>query len=590
MAFSNAISLKDLLEMLPMRKATRKVAPDGAALLRLARALDEQGMTKEADRITQAMVRTAQMNLAPGVQPTGGFQPYNDQTIGGYYGQQFPVQWGKTTPGYVGKPTYVNPGGAIQSGMPVPEFAWGGGEVAPNRGGGFSFSPGSELGNTLGAMGTFQAPSSSQTWRLPGDRITFSNPYENNPAPYQALDMAGRASKGDRPLRDAYWSAMNSSDPQQVLRAYQEGSTAIPMRGAPGGGGLAFRGGTKQDLQGQDVYHSGTWQQPSALTSGPATSTGELQPSLPSRFDEWGGSQRPIPGTMNQLPYRPIAPYQAPSPAQPSSTPNFLTSPRDQVGVVSSRPITPTTPTTPAKPNRVYMKPTSRTKFRPMTRNAQLGWGGAGQYQMTPGYAQYQQPMGATNYQQPYHQGGPGYNANSYWQALQQNSPAAGIQNMMYQGNLQKQYQQNVNAYNQALRSGNQQAAAQIMQQQQQVYGQMDEGSIGKMTQYYTEGAGSPQAQAKAQQLAKQTHNVAQGIGGAAAKYQSDQNTNAWMGRGHVGRKVDLAPTTTTSPAPRTFIGPNTPAAPMTAPAVPAAAMGTQTNTKQPKAGAPVLG
>jgi hypothetical protein len=58
MPFSNELSLKDLLEMLP--KAPRRVSPNGAALLRIARALDEQGMTKEADRITQAMVRAAQ--------------------------------------------------------------------------------------------------------------------------------------------------------------------------------------------------------------------------------------------------------------------------------------------------------------------------------------------------------------------------------------------------------------------------------------------------------------------------------------------------------------------------------------------------
>lgn len=615
MAFQRiSISVKDLLEMLPTREAPRTVAPDTRALLRLARALDEQGMTKQADRIAKAMVRSAQ---------------YNDQTLGGYYGQQIPTQYGDSTPGFVGQPTFVNPGGAIQSGMPVPEFGWGGGEVAPNRAGEFSFSPGSELGDALGAMGAFRTPSSSQMWRLPGDRFTFSNPNDDNPRPFQALDMAQRASGGNRNLQDAYWTAMNSSDPQQVLRSWQEGSTAIPMRGAPGGGGLAFRSGTPQDLQGEDLYHPGTWQEPSALLSGPATSTGKLQAALPSRFESWGGSQRPAPGAVTQLPYRPVG-QMTPSLPQAGAA---QTRPSNQVGVVSSKPLAPQNqvpkPFIPVPPEipAAALRPRSKTKFRSMRKTAQLGWGSPGQYAMTPQYAQYQQPMG--NYQN--YQGQP----NVIDQHLQQAA-------------LQRQYQQNVDSYNQALRTGNQPLADQLMMQQQYLYGNMNDLSKGNMENYYSTGAGSPENQAQTfeTQQAQQndqhqkalTNRETQNAQNQTAQQNAPWNRQPAAAAGNKSiseMQTGIAPaataprvpqadkerrmmqdmfgtapqttttvapapmttTTTTNPAPRAFIGPNTQPAPVAAvptqrtPQTQQAPVAPTTPAAQPQAGRnPVTG
>jgi len=86
--------LTDLLEMLPHEDDVLR--PSADELFRLARFLDERGMTKEADRITDSMVRTAayegagwggtgQYQMNPQAQPQGGYGM--QQGYGGGYAQ-----------------------------------------------------------------------------------------------------------------------------------------------------------------------------------------------------------------------------------------------------------------------------------------------------------------------------------------------------------------------------------------------------------------------------------------------------------------------------------------------------------------------
>lgn len=86
--------LTDLLEMLPHEDDALR--PSADELFRLARILDERGMTKEADRITDSMVRTAayegagwggtgQYQMTPQAQPQGGYGM--QQGYGGGYAQ-----------------------------------------------------------------------------------------------------------------------------------------------------------------------------------------------------------------------------------------------------------------------------------------------------------------------------------------------------------------------------------------------------------------------------------------------------------------------------------------------------------------------
>jgi len=83
-------SLMDLLAMLPSEPALRP-SPEG--LLRLARILDERGMTEEADRITESMVRTAAFE-GLGWGGTGQWQGSPDQR----YSQGYPVGTNQTNP------------------------------------------------------------------------------------------------------------------------------------------------------------------------------------------------------------------------------------------------------------------------------------------------------------------------------------------------------------------------------------------------------------------------------------------------------------------------------------------------------------
>jgi len=231
------------------------------------------------------------------------------QTMPGYYGQPIAVDWQNNPAGYVGQPTPVNPGGVVQSGSLVPGYGWGGGENAFNRGGTPSFSMGSQEGDFYGMLGAWQPPPSAGTRQLPGGRFTFT-PATEGPTAAQARNMVENFTP-DPGLRGAIWTGLNTDQGRnmpEVMRAYQEGATNISPYGAPGGGGAAWRGGTSQDLQGQDYYHPGTWGPANSLLSGPATSTGRLQSQIPAKYDSFSGTLGNTPQlTSGQQPMPPAS-------------------------------------------------------------------------------------------------------------------------------------------------------------------------------------------------------------------------------------------------------------------------------------------
>ena len=670
---SNTISLKDLLEMLP-----RRISPNGTVLLRLARALDEQGMTKEADRITQAMVRTAQpmpSNLmAPGaaerlraerslqenidardfqanqgaVPVPGGapmWSPTMPMTSPGFGGGQ---AW-STNPQYYGADLGAASSGWGLGGVTVPEGA----TSAPG-------SMGEGWNNIMGMTGTYANQYNINRARQPqGYSDQFG--YHFGPrTPGQSMwDVSSSAMRSatdpatgeiDRPYLDAYLrertgGGSGKETPSQAASSYRTGNQVGPTGGPNNPFATYMRTENLQDPR-AEAYLSNpmNWEAGSPQLSGSmgllmgqgrAQGTGMTPQQQQAYAKNARGGQfvSPFPSTTTR-PALPAGQTQFPggygiqpqgwgtTKAIPAGTiPTFPSNPRDQVGMVPSKPITPATPATPAKPNRVYMKPTSKTKFRRMRRAARYGPGNVRMGAANPG----------SNWWDKTFQN-PDYGANSYYDtsaadegrradigARAGTDMGSQIQNMMYQDNLQKQYQQNVNNYNQALRSGNQQLAAQIMQQQQQVFRRMDGRSFNNITQYYSTGAGSPEAQAKAQaaqqaqQTQRRTDRAAEDAYALQAVQQSMANTTPQAqvaqttategfdrmvapppaSPGFQGMAAAMmgqaAPATTTSPAPVT--APAVPAAtmrtwnaPYRAPTVPAAAMRTQSPTYRPPA------
>jgi len=684
---SNAFSLKDLLEMLP-----RRISPNGTVLLRLARALDEQGMTKEADRITQAMVRTAQpmpSNLmAPGaaerlraerslqenidardfqanqgaVPVPGGapmWSPTMPMTSPGFGGGQ---AW-STNPQYYGADLGAASSGWGLEGVTVPEGA----TSAPG-------SMGEGWNNIMGMTGTYANQYNINRARQPqGYSDQFG--YHFGPrTPGQSMwDVSSSAMRSatdpatgeiDRPYLDAYLrertgGGSGKETPSQAASSYRTGNQVGPTGGPNNPFATYMRTENLQDPR-AEAYLSNpmNWEAGSPQLSGSmgllmgqgrAQGTGMTPQQQQAYAKNARGGQfvSPFPSTTTR-PALPAGQTQLPggygiqpqgwgtTKAIPAGTiPTFPSNPRDQVGMVPSKPITPATP---AKPNRVYMKPTSKTKFRRMRRTAQYGPGNVRMGAANPG----------SNWWDKTFQN-PDYGANSYYDTsaadegrrAARSSPGAHMPGG-YQDNLQKQYKQNVNNYNWALKMGYSQLADQYFQQQRWVFDQLDDRSFNNMTKYY-----SPEATQKrqtAQQTRTQQEQQKAQQAKAQQKAQSDKDStspNPWGGNmtefvyppapaafqqspmqaalppattttpqaqvaqttatggfdrmvapppaspGYQGMAASMmgraAPATTTSPAPVT--APAFPAyAPYRAPTVPAAAMRTQSPTYRPPA------